>query len=69
MISKGSLVRFVGSNNRVRPIPCDTVFLTISDPYYRWLEHVGEASWPTMVDILVESEKLTLFIGELEKIE
>ena len=66
MISKGCLVRFVGGNNRVKPIDYDKVYLVTKDPYMRWLAHVGD---PKLVDIVVENEILTVKIEDVEKVE
>ena len=67
MISKGCLVKFVGGNNRVKPIDYDKVYLVTQDPYMKWL--ADSISVPKLVDIVVENEILTVKIEDVEKVE
>ena len=66
MISKGCLVKFIGDNNRVRPIDYNKVYLVTKAPYRTWLSTSDE---PQVVDIVVENEVLTVMIEDMEKIQ
>ena len=66
MISKGFVVRFVGENNRVKPIDYDKVYIVTKDPYMILLSHIGD---PKLVDIFVENEILTVELDFVEKVE
>ena len=66
MISKGSLVKFIGDNNRVRPIDYSKVYLVTKAPYSAWLSTNHD---PQVVDILVENEVLTLSVCHVEELQ
>ena len=66
MITKGCLVKFIGDNNRVRPIDYNKVYLVTKAPYRTWLSTSDE---PQVVDIVVENEVLTVMIEDMEKIQ
>ena len=66
MITKGCLVKFIGDNNRVRPIDYNKVYLVTKAPYRTWLSTSDE---PQVVDIVVENEVLTVMIEDMEKVQ
>ena len=66
MISKGCLVKFIGDNNRVRPIDYNKVYLVTKAPYKAWL---STSDKPQVVDIVVENEILTVVVQQVEKVQ
>ena len=66
MITKGCLVKFIGGNNRVKPIDYDKVYLVTKTPYKAWLSASDE---PQVVDIVVENEIRTVVIQQVEKVQ
>ena len=66
MITKGCLVKFIGDNNRIRPIDYNKVYLVTKAPYRTWLSTSDE---PQVVDIVVENEILTLSVCHVEEIQ
>ena len=66
MITKGCLVKFIGDNNRVRPIDYNKVYLVTKAPYSAWLSTSDD---PQVVDIVVENEILTLSVCHVAEIQ
>ena len=66
MITKGSLVKYVGRNNRVKRVPYNKVYLVTKAPYKAWLSTSDE---PQVLDMFVENEVVTVQCGDVEKIQ
>ena len=66
MISKGCVVKYVGGNNRVKPIAYNKVYLVTKTPYKAWLSTSDE---PQVLDIFVKNEVLTVQCGDVEKVQ